>query len=229
MKYVCMKPISFAGIEYHPGDVIPDGIVLDSRAGKLKGSGYIADVETTSENPEPPKFHEGMEIRYTQEELDAAVAEAVDDAVNKTVAEMQQKQAELQEYVAELQQISPDMYTGAFMVPVRAEESEGENAQYISLPMTPEGVAQVVSIMQSKTNEGIEAISDITDENVLILIHALDSRKTVKNAAKKQAGTLTNPETEKDDVRDSIESTGPSTSNANTKEDVAVPQDGEDK
>lgn len=220
MEYVCEKPISFSGTQYRPGDIIPDGIVFDSRAAKLKRSGYITDIETTSGKFETPQMHEGIETLYTQEELDAAV----ESAVNKTTAEMEQKQAEFQE-------LSPEAFVeafeGAFIVPVKTEDDESENAQYISLPITPEGIVQVVSIMQSKANEGIEAISGITDENVLILIHALDNRVTVKNAAKKQAGTLTNTEIEKNDARDSTESTEPSAAETDNKtEDGVMPQGG---
>lgn len=229
MKYVCLKPISFAGVEYHPGEIIPDGIVFDSRAGKLKSNGYITDVETAVSNLRSPSFHEGMETLYTNEELEAAVAEAVDEAVNNTVAEMQRKQDELQEYVAELQEISPEAYAGTFMIPVKTEGGDDDNAQYISLPMTPEGIVQVVSVMQSKANDGVEAIASIEDKNVLILIHALDSRVTVKNAAKKQAGTLTSTDTDKNDARDGNESIEPSTVDNNNPEDGIMPQDGEGK
>lgn len=230
MKYVCLKPISFAGVEYHPGDMIPDGTVFDSRAGKLKSNGYITDIETAAGNFGSASSHEGTGPLYTNEELEAAVAEAVDEAVNNTVAEMQQKQAELQEYVAELQTTSPEAFAGTFMIPVKTEDGEGENAQYISLPMTPEGIVQVVSVMQSKANDGVETIAGIKDENVLILIHALDGRVTVKNAAKKQAGTLTTVDAAKNDARDGNKSTEPSTiDDNNNSEDGVVPQDGEGK
>lgn len=231
MEYVCTKSISLAGSKYHPGDIIPDGIILDSRVGKLKSSGYITDVDTSPESLKENKgIPTGTDALYTKEELDATVAEAVNEAVNNTVAEMQQKQAELQEYVAELQETSPEAYAGTFMIPVKAEDGEGDNAQYISLPMTPEGIVQVVSVMQSKANDGVEAIAGIEDENVLILIHALDSRVTVKNAAKKQAGTLTSTDADKNDARDGNESIEPSTADDNNKsEDGVMPQDGEGK
>lgn len=229
MEYVCTKSISLAGAKYHPGDIIPDGVVLDSRVGKLKSSGYITDIdaspETFKENKGIPKRTEAL---YTQEEMDATVAEAVDEAVNNTIVEMQKKQDELQAYVAELQETSPETFAGTFMIPVKAEDSEDENAQYISLPMTPEGVTQVITVMQSKANEGIEAISDITDENVLILIHALDNRVTVKNAAKKQAGTLTSTDTNKNDARDDTKRIELSAvDDQKETEDGAMLQDGE--
>lgn len=230
MEYVCTKSISFAGAKYHPGDIISDGIILGSRVGKLKSSGYITDIAVSPGTSEENKgIPTGMENLYTQEELDATVAEAVDEAVNNTVAEMQQKQDELQEYVAELKETSQEVYAGTFMVPIKTEDSEGDNAQYISLPMTPEGIVQVVSVIQSKANDSIKAITGIEDENVLILIHALDSRVTVKNAAKKQAD-MTYPDTNKNDIRDSSKSTDPSMIDDNDKSEVGVvPQDGESK
>lgn len=219
MEYVCTKSISFADTKYHPGDIIPDGIILDSRVGKLKSSGYITDIDTSPENFKENKgIPTGTDALYTKEELDATVAEAV----NNTVAEMQQKQAELQE-------TSPEAFAGTFMIPVKTEDGEGDNAQYISLPMTPEGIVQVVSVMQSKANEGVEAIASIEDENVLILIHSLDGRVTVKNAAKKQAGTLTSTDTNKNDARDGNESIEPSVVDDKNTEDGSIPQDGEDK
>ncbi len=44
--------------------------------------------------------------------------------------------------------------------------------------------------MQQNADEGSKAITTITSENVLILLHATDSRKTIKEAAKKQADNL---------------------------------------
>lgn len=231
MEYVCTKSLSLAGRTYHPGDMIPDGVVLGSRAGKLKSNGYIADIGTGSGTLKDGEvIPQGTKILYTNEEMERMLAEAVEEAVNNTVAELQQKQEELVKYTAELGEFPPEAYVGTFMVPVKTEDSGDGNAQYISLPMTPEGVVQAVSVMQSKANEGVEMVSSITDENVLILIHALDSRVTVKNAAKKQAGTLNNTGPDKNDAQDGNTVTEPSTADNNTKaEDDAVPQDGDGK
>lgn len=236
MKLIAKKPCSFGGRKFYIGDEIPENLVTDARMQEkmgvitiandmgvvsVTGSGIIKDVKA---------IPQGTGTLYTQEELERMVAEAVDEAVNNTVAEMQQKQEELLKYTAELREIPPEAFVGTFMVPVKTEDNENGNAQYISLPMTPEGVAQVVSVMQSKANEGIEMVSDITDENVLILIHALDSRVTVKNAAKKQAGTLNNTEPDKNDAQDGNTVTEPPAADGNTKaEDGVIPQDGDGK
>ena len=59
-----------------------------------------------------------------------------------------------------------------------------------ALLLSPEEINQVFSIMQSNADEGAKAITDVNSENVLILLHAADSRQKIKNAAKKQADNL---------------------------------------
>lgn len=39
-------------------------------------------------------------------------------------------------------------------------------------------------------NEGITAIGKVESDNVLILVHAVDTRKTIQNAAKERADIL---------------------------------------
>lgn len=60
----------------------------------------------------------------------------------------------------------------------------------VAISATPEEIRSVFSIMQLNAEEAVKAISEIHSENVLILLHAADSRKTVKNAAKEQADKL---------------------------------------
>ena len=66
-------------------------------------------------------------------------------------------------------------------------ESGGER---LEVAATVEEIQQVFSIMQLNVDEGIKSIFNVTSENVLILLHAADSRKRMKEAAKKQAGNL---------------------------------------
>ena len=44
--------------------------------------------------------------------------------------------------------------------------------------------------MQMNAADGAAAIAGVKSENVLILLHAADSRKTIKDAAKKQADNI---------------------------------------
>jgi len=55
---------------------------------------------------------------------------------------------------------------------------------------TPEQIQHTFGILQCTAEDGTKYIADITDETVLLLIHAADSRKTVKNAAKEQRDKL---------------------------------------
>jgi len=55
---------------------------------------------------------------------------------------------------------------------------------------TPESIITAACNLQLTAEAGIEAIKTMTDETALILIHALDSRKTVKAAAQDRAEEL---------------------------------------
>ena len=75
------------------------------------------------------------------------------------------------------------------IIPVKGD-ADGDNEQITTILMTPNEIQQVFSIMQQNADEGSKAITTIKSENVLILLHAADSRKTIKEAAKKQADNL---------------------------------------
>ena len=49
---------------------------------------------------------------------------------------------------------------------------------------------QVFCIMQMNADEAAKAIKDVKSENILVVLHATDSRVTVKRAAKSQAEEL---------------------------------------
>lgn len=188
MQYLCEKQIALGGSTYNPGDIIPDGVVLDSRSGKLENSGYISVIRNTQPMPYSSGTalpYSGEVTMYTQEEVDKIVAEAV----NNTVMEMEQKQQELQGYAAELRETVPGAYEGTVQVSIEGT-ADGDNAQATVIPATQEEIQKVFSIMQMNAEDGVKEIAGVTSDNVLVLIHAADSRKTVKNAAKEQAGKL---------------------------------------
>ena len=70
-------------------------------------------------------------------------------------------------------------------VPVITKEST------LTLPMTGEQLCTVVSVIQRPAEEAVELVKDINEEPTLILIHRLDSRKTVQAVAKERAEALT--------------------------------------
>lgn len=195
MQYLCERQLTLGGRTYNPGEVIPDGIVLDSRAGKLENSGCISVIRNTQPVPQ-----NGSPAMYTQEQVDKMLEEAIEDAVNNTVIEMGQKQQELQGYAAGLCETAPGVYEGTIQVSIE-ETADGENGQVMVIPATPEEIKQVFSIMQMNAEEGVKEIAGVTSGNVLVLLHAADSRKTIKNAAKEQSGRLdTGSSTERNDA-----------------------------
>lgn len=45
MSFLCGKNLTLGGVEYCPGEIIPDGIVLESRVRTLKTAGYIKEMD----------------------------------------------------------------------------------------------------------------------------------------------------------------------------------------
>lgn len=178
MKLVAKKPCSFGGQQFFIGDEIPEELVVDPAAQEKLGVLVIAnDMERVSGGETGALF--------TQEQVEKIVAEAVDEAVNNTVMEMEEK--ELQE--AGALQEEGFLSEGTVIIPVKGD-SDGDNEQQTAVPAKPEEIQQVFCIMQMNATDGAEAIAGVKSENVLILLHAADNRKTIKDAAKKQADNI---------------------------------------
>lgn len=212
MQYLCEKQLTSGGKTYYPGNIIPDGVIFPGRAGKLKKSGYISEIggkEFKTGSPIP----EGVETLYTPEDVDKIVADAIAKATEEMevwqeeskkvisemeeekegllqkIAVMEKEEAELQQAVAEVQDAGASSFEGAVQILVNGE-SDGENGQVMVIPASPEEIQEFFSIAQLNAEEGAKAIAEVKSENVLILLHAADSRKTIKNAAKERAGNL---------------------------------------
>lgn len=71
------------------------------------------------------------------------------------------------------------------------------------MPVTSNEIKMVFGILQMTAEESIKAIADVKEENILVLLYAADSRKTVKNAAKEQADKLFSTKTVSDESRGS--------------------------
>lgn len=177
MRLIANKPCSFGGRQFYIGDEIPANLVADARVQEKMG------VITVANDTERVPAEESGTL-FTQEQVEKMVAEAV----NNSVLEMEQKQKELQEAAGILQE-DGFWFEGTVIISVKGG-SDGDNEQQMAVQVTPEEIQQVFSIMQMNAEEGAKAISDVTSENVLILLHAVDSRTTIKNAAKKQADKL---------------------------------------
>ncbi len=175
MQYLCLKQLTVGKTTYHLGDTIPDDVILPARSEKLIRSGYISKL---GEETEYSKNQGGL---FTQEQADKMIAEAI--------VSMKQKEEELQQVVADLKKCKLTENDGMISVSVK-KESDGEKEQIAIILVTPDEIQQVFSIMQQNADEGSKAIAAIQSENVLILLHAADSRKTIKEAAKKQVDNL---------------------------------------
>ena len=208
MELIAKKPCSFGGKKFFIGEKIPEGLVTDPATQEKLGVIAVS-------NAEDGKEAESEDAVYTQEQVDSMIAEAIEEAVNNTVMEMSQRQEEIQNASAKLLETEPGAYNGTVQIPVKCE-SDGENEQIMAVPATPEEIQQVFSIMQLNAEEGAKTVSGIESENVLILLHAADSRKTIKDAAKKRADNLFSTKDEKNGAGDADEATDTNPEGADT-------------
>jgi len=197
MKLIAKKPCSFGGQKFYIGDEIPTNLVADVRMQEKMG--VITIVNDTEGVP-------GREsgTLFTLEQVEKMVAEAVDEAVNNTVLEMEelQKYRELGVTPEQVRQIDENYAELAKeLAQVKKESAQGviinlrgwdysDTGKAIDVTATLEQIKHTFAILQCTAEDGAKCIADITDETVLLLIHAADSRKTVKNAAKEQREKL---------------------------------------
>lgn len=98
---------------------------------------------------------------YSQEQVDKMMADAV----------------------AEIKPFDSD--NAGFTVTVKGE---GDNVTAVSC--SAEDIQSVVDVLQMNADDGAKAVANVQSDSVLILLHALDTRATVKKAAQKQHDTL---------------------------------------
>lgn len=79
---------------------------------------------------------------------------------------------------------------GDMQVSIPIESESGTQA----LSVAPESITEALRIMQMDVKEAEKVIENVEDENVLIILHACDSRKGIKNASEKKALTMQHPE-----------------------------------
>lgn len=89
----------------------------------------------------------------------------------------------IQSAVAELKPLDSD--NAGFTVTVKGE---GDNVTAVSC--SAEDIQSVVDVLQMNADDGAKAVANVQSDSVLILLHALDTRATVKKAAQKQHDTL---------------------------------------
>lgn len=207
MRLIVKKPCSFGGRQFYIGDEVPENLVSDA---KLQEKYGVITIVNDSEGGSGAQFGS----LFTLEQVEKMIAEAVDEAVNNTVLEMEQKQKELQEAAGILQK-EGFLSEGIVSIPVKGD-SAGDNEQQTAVRATPEEIRQAFSIMQMNATDGAEAIAGIKSENVLILLHASDSRKTIKNAAKERADQLFSINGDSNEASTYNATTGTNTEGADT-------------
>ena len=173
MRLIAKKPCSYGGKKFFIGDEIPAELVVNiEREEKL---GVISAANDEAGVPEQSG------ALYSQEQVDKLIADAVDNAdkgfTQEQVVEM------IQSEVAELEPFDSD--NAGFTVTVK---SEGDNVTAVSC--SAEDVQSVVDVLQMNAEDGAKAVASVKSDSVLILLHALDTRATVKKAAQKQHDTL---------------------------------------
>lgn len=168
MKLIAKKPCSFGGKQFFIGDEIPSGLVLDAKMQEKLGVVAIA-------NNGAKESETNSDVFFSREQVEKMVAEAV----NNTVLEMKQKELQEEGFLSE----------GTVKISVKGDSDEDNGRQTVVLA-TPEEIQMAFSIMQMNAADGAEAIAGIGSENVLILLHAADTRKTIKDAAKKQTDNI---------------------------------------
>lgn len=89
----------------------------------------------------------------------------------------------IQSAVAEIKPVETDDI--GFIVMVKGE---GDNVTAVFC--SAEDIQEVVDVLQMNADDGAKAVDNVKSDSVLILLHALDTRATVKKAAQKQHDTL---------------------------------------
>lgn len=137
MNYICAKAMRLNGVDYVPGDTIPENVFRSGRARTLKTFGYISEIG----DGEP-------------------------------VADKQP--------VSQLEEVT-------IKIPIKAE-----NGSNMEVELTHGELLIVFADMQMTVEECTAEVAKEENEKVLIILHSVDSRKGVKQAAKSRAIELSN-------------------------------------
>ena len=173
MRLIAKKPCSYGGKKFFIGDEIPAELVVNiEREEKL---GVISAANDEAGVPEQSG------ALYSQEQVDKMIADAVANADKGFTQE--QVDEMIQSAVAELKPFDSD--NAGFTVAVK-----GEGGNVTAVSCSAEDVQSVVDVLQMNAEDGANAVASVKSDSVLILLHALDTRATVKKAAQKQHDTL---------------------------------------
>lgn len=89
----------------------------------------------------------------------------------------------------------PTAHEGCIEVNIPIIREEGTMA----LPVTPAAISDALRLLQTAAGEAVQEIKKIEDENILIVLDACDSRKTIKEAARSRAAVIHAGEDDEED------------------------------
>lgn len=173
MRLIAKKPCSYGGKKFFIGDEIPAELVVNIEREEKLGVISVANDEAG--------VPEQSGALYSQEQVDKMIADAVANADKGFTQE--QVDEMIQSAVAELKPFDSD--NAGFTVAVK-----GEGGNVTAVSCSAEDVQSVVDVLQMNAEDGAKAVASVKSDSVLILLHALDTRATVKKAAQKQHDTL---------------------------------------
>ena len=169
MRLIAKKPCCFGGRKYYIGEEIPLEYVANPKLQKEFG---IIDI-IKNDNGRIPDEQSG--ILYTQQQVDEAVRNA--------------RIEEAEKYTAALEEIEPEASEKTVQIAIKTG-SDGNNDQIMAIPATQAQIQQTFEIMQMNADKASGVIADVKDENVLTMLALVDSRSTVKKAAKNKLDNL---------------------------------------
>lgn len=177
--YTCIKALTLGGVSYAAGINIPAEAVLPGRVRALIKQGYISPANTLEADAaaEPP----GESVAELQQKVTQLQAAA--DSAQAELQQVTDERDSLREQLAEAE---------AHTAPERIIIPLTRDGGVLDVPAAPESVVAAMCNLQLTAGDSIKAIEAMIDETALILIHALDSRKTVKSAAEARAKKLEN-------------------------------------
>ena len=173
MRLIAKKPCSYGGKKFFIGDEIPAELVVN-----IEREEKLGVISAANDEAGVPGQSGAL---YSQEQVDEMIADAVANADKGFTQE--QVDEMIQSAVAELEPFDSD--NAGFTVTVKGE---GDNVTAVSC--SAEDVQSVVDVLQMNAEDGAKAVASVKSDSVLILLHALETRATVKKAAQKQHDTL---------------------------------------
>lgn len=173
MRLIAKKPCSYGGKKFFIGDEIPAELVVN-----IEREEKLGVISAANDEAGVPGQSGAL---YSQEQVDEMIADAVANADKGFTQE--QVDEMIADAVAELEPFNSD--NAGFTVTAKGE---GDNVTAVSC--SAEDVQSVVDVLQMNAEDGAKAVASVKSDSVLILLHALDTRATVKKAAQKQHDTL---------------------------------------